>query len=275
MIFSRKKCLLSLFSVCLLLTGSAQVLRVDNITVQASKPAILYSLFANTFQLPALYRYQPGSNASAGMVWLGNTALSFTGGDKDTAFFSHLSLEPLQHGEALIQTLTEFGITLNPPDRITHTSTEGENLSWKTIGVRDLCSEWLQVVITDALNPAFFANQRTIAKKIFSEKEGGTLGLRSVQKIILTTTDAAKSLQAWVSIPGVQRMADIGFRLIDGPVILVEKGNYNAVKELVVQVQSLSAAESFLQQKGLLQKEGNKILVLPAAVQGLRIRLEE
>lgn len=274
MIFLRKKGLLSLFSVCLLLTGSAQVLRLDNITVQTGKPATLYSLFTNTFQLPVLYRYQPGITSSAGMVWLGNTALSFTGGDKDTAFFSHLSLEPLQHGEALIQTLTGFGITLNPPAMITHTSTEGEKHSWKTIGVRDLCSEWVQVVIADALNPAFFARQRAGAKKMFAEREGGTLGLRSVQKIILTTTDAAKNLQAWVSIPGVQRMADIGFRLIDGPVILVEKGNYNAVKELVVQVQSLAAAESFLLQNGLLQKEGNKTLILPAAVQGLRIQLE-
>lgn len=275
MIFLRKKCLLFLLSVCLLVTGSAQVLRVDNITVQTNKLPVLYTLFANTFHLPVLYRYQPGRAASAGMVWLGNMALSFTGGNKDTAFFSNLSLEPLQHGEALTQTLTGFGITLNPPDMVTHTGTEGENLSWKTIGVHDLCSEWLQVVIADAINPTFFANQRTTAKKIFTENGGGALGLRSVQKIILTTTDAAKSLQAWVSIPGVQRMADIGFRLIDGPIILVEKGNYNAVKELVVQVQSLAAAESFLQQNGLLQKEGNKTLIHPAAVQGLRIRLEE
>lgn len=275
MIFFCKKCVLSLLSACLLLTGSAQVLRVDHITVQTSKPATLYSLFANTFQLPVLYRNEPGSNTSAGMVWLGNTALSFTGGDKDTAFFSNLSLEPLQYGESLIQTLKGFGITLNPPETLTHTSTEGEKHSWKTIGVRDLCSEWVQVVIADALNPAFFAKQRSIAKKMFAEKEGGTLGLRSVQKIILTTTDAAKNLQAWVSIPGVQRMADIGFRLIDGPIILVEKGHHNAVKELVVHVQSLAAAESFLLQNGLLQKEGNKTLILPAAVQGLRILLEQ
>lgn len=275
MIFLRKKCFLPIVSVCLLLTGSAQVLRVNHITLQTSKPSTLYSLFANTFQLPVLYPYQPGSAASAGMVWLGNTALSFTGGDKDTAFFSHLSLEPLAHGEALIQTLTGFGITLNPPDMITHTSTKGEKHSWKTIGVRDLCSEWLQVAIADALNPALFTNQRAIAKKIFAEKEGGSLGLRSVQKIMLTTKDAAKSLQAWVSIPGVQRMADIGFRLIDGPVILVEKGNSNAVKEVVMQVTSLAVAESFLQQNGLLAKEGNKTLIRPDALQGLRILLEQ
>jgi len=275
MIFLRKKGLLSLFSVCLLLTGSAQVLRVDHITVQTSQPATLYSLFANTFQLPVLYPYQPDNTASAGVVWLGNTALSFTSGDKDTAFFSHLSLEPLQHGEALIQNLAGFGITLNPSVMVTHTSKEGEKHSWKTVGVRDLCSEWIQVVIADALHPAFVARQRAEAKKMLTEKEGGTLGLRSVQKIILTTTDAAKNLQAWVSIPGVQRMTDIGFRLIDGPVILVEKGKYNAVKEMVVQVQSLAAAESFLLQKGLLQKEGNNTLILPAAVQGLRILLEQ
>jgi hypothetical protein len=275
MIFIRKKYLLSVFSVCLLVTGSAQVLRVDNITVQAGKAETVYSLFANTFQLPVLFRYQPAGAVKTGKVWLGNMALSFTGADKDTAFFSSLSLEPLQHGEALIQTLTGFGISLNPPDMITQPGTEGEELNWKTIGVRDLCSEWLQVVIADVLNPSFFASQCATAKKLFTESGGGALGLRSVQKIILTTTDAAKSLQAWVSIPGVQRMADIGFRLIDGPIILVEKGHYNAVKELVVQVQSLAAAESFLQQKGLLQKEGNKTLILPAAVLGLRIRLEE
>lgn len=275
MVFLRNKYFLSFFSVCLLVTGSAQVLRVDNVTVQAGNAETVYSLFANTFQLPVLFRYQPAGAAETGKVWLGNMALSFTRADKDTAFFSKLSLEPLQHGEALIETLTGFGISLNPPGMITEPGIEGEKLSWKTIGVRDLCSEWLQVVMADASNPAFFASQRATVKKIFTESGGGALGLRSVQKIILTTTDAAKSLQAWVSIPGVQRLADIGFRLIDGPVILVEKGHYNAVKELVVQVQSLAAAESFLQQKGLLQKEGNKTLILPAAVKGLRIRLEE
>lgn len=275
MVFLRNKYFLSFFSVFLLLTGSAQVLRVDNITVEAGKAETIYSLFANTFQLPVLFRYQPAGAAETGKVWLGNMAVSFTRSDKDTAFFNKLSLEPLQHGEALIQTLTGFGISLNPPDIITQPGTEGEQCNWKTIGVRDLCSEWLQVVIADALNPAFFASQRANAKKVFAEKEGGALGVRSVQKIILTTTDAAKSLQAWVSIPGVQRLADLGFRLIDGPVILVEKGHYNAVKELVVQVQSLAAAESFLLQKGLLQKEGNKTLILPAAVQGLRILLEQ
>lgn len=201
-----------------------------------------------------LFRYQPAGAAEAGKVWLGNMALSFTGGvkDKDTSFFRNLSLEPLQHGEELMQSLAGFGIPLNPPGMITHSGTDGENLSWKSIGVRDLCSEWLEVAITDALHPALFAGQRTVAKKILTERAGGTLGLQAVQKIILTTTDAAKSLQAWVSIPGVQRMADIGFRLIDGPTILVEKGNYNAVKEVVIQVKSLAVAEAFLLQNGLL-----------------------
>ncbi len=275
MILVGKKYFLSVFSVCLLATGSAQVLRVDNITVQTDKAKVLYSLFTNTFQLPELFRYQPAGSAVSGMVWLGNTALSITGGDKDTTFFSTLSLEPLQQGEALIQTLTGFGITLNSPEKSSYTSVQGENISWKTIGVRDLCSEWVNIAISDAPRPSLFASYRTAAKKIFAERAGGTLGLQAVQKIILTTADAAKSLQAWVSIPGVQRMADIGFRLIDGPVILVEKGNYNAVKEIVVQVTSLAVAESFLQQNGLLQKEGNKTLILPAAVQGLRILLEE
>jgi hypothetical protein len=275
MILLRKKCLLAIFSFCLLITGSAQVLRIDNISVQAGNAPALYSLFANTFQLPSLSHYQPLAGLAAGQVWLGNTVLSFTKGNTDTAFFSRLSLEPLQHGEALVQTLAGFGIMLNPPESVTHTNKEGEQFAWKTMGVRDLCSEWLAVVIADALTPALFTSQRAGAKKIFAEKEGGTLGLLAVQKIVLTTADAAKTLQAWVSIPGVQRMADIGFRLIDGPVILVEKGNQHAVKEIVVQVRSLAAAELFLQKNGLLQKEGNKTLIRPAVVQGLRIVLEQ
>lgn len=271
-----KKYLISVFFSFMLQYVNAQVLGVENLTIRTTRARKLFLLFTDSLGLPAVFNYQLMGTEPGGRIWMGNTAFSFTEAAAGiTGLFSEISLEPVQHGGVLLETLKNYGIAHREPESIPCKVKNEEKPCWKNIGLTDLLADAWKVVITDDINPVFLSDQKKKAKKIFSERAGGSLGIVGVKQLVIGTTDPEKTGQAWVSIPGAKRKESNLFRFIEGPEIGLIKTATNEIKEIRIQVRSQAIAAAFLLQKGLLKKEGDLTLIDPAVMNGLRIVLVE
>lgn len=259
------------------LSAGAQVVQVDHLRKETPDAQKAADFFAKTIRMPVVTGVRTASHAFTAAVWFGNMAFYLSDSKKNTAGNQSaiIALEPVQHNDALVRLLDEYGVNYAAPLPVTGFNILSEQAEWSDFLLKDLSAAALPVVIADYTTKEFVNAKRKEAKQILEQSDGSALGIRLVKKIVVGSTDPEKNIHAWVSIPGVRRKEGNIFSFFNGPDILIEKADQDAIKEVVIKVKSLQAAKDFLLEKKSLLLNGNTVLIDPANTAGIRMVLEE
>jgi hypothetical protein len=253
------------------------VVQVDHLRKETGDARVITEFFAKTIGLPPLWTTNPPKQELTTAVWFGNMALYITGSGRDTGNNqpTMIALESVQHNDALVRLLDEYGVDYEAPVPIRFAPALSAPLQWSDFLLKDLSTANLPVVIADYAGKDFINEKRKEAKKILEQSNGGKLGIRLIKKIVIGSSDPQKSMHSWVSIPGVRRAEGNRFLFFSGPDIVIEPAAQDAIQELVIKVTSLQAAKDFLLEKKSLLLDRNQVLIDPAKTAGIRMVLEE
>lgn len=267
-----------LFCMACISFANAQIIRVEHFNAHTTHAPELFELFKAKFKLPLIYDYQEYGNFSSGGLWFGNITLEFVnyhGSIPGKALFKGIALEPIQHADAVVRMLDDYVVIHNPPVTARFTVDNVEKTFCTNIALKEPSSDDVLVFVCDYTDRAFINNLKKKARKIFTEQEGGPLGIIGLKKIIIQTAHLERTLQAWISIPGAKKTGNNHFSFLDGPEIIVEKADKDGIKEIQVQVRSVETASKFLTENQMLFMENKITLIDPEKVFGLRIILEQ
>ena len=267
-----------LFCMACISFANAQIIRVQHFDAHTTHAPELFELFKTKFKLPLIYDYREYGNFSSGGLWFGNSILEFVnyeGLAPGKALFKGIALEPIQHTDAIVRMLDDYGVVHGPPVTAGFTVDNIEKTYWTNIALKEPGSDDVRVFVCDYTDRALVNNLKKKARKIFTEQGGGPLGIIGLKKIIIETSDLEKTLQGWISIPGAKKTGNNHFSFFDGPEIIVEKADKDGIKEIQVQVRSVEAASKFLMENQMIFMENKTILINPGKVFGLRIILEQ
>ena len=261
------------------------VKQVDHIWLLVDEPQYLFSLLTETLQLPVDWSLRNYRGFKSGGVVAGNVALEVlrlgepkaaSPPENVRARLAGLAFEPYPLPSSLAE-LTRRGIPYTPLSPYTGGWIVRKTL-WTTVGLTDFSSDNAYVFLCE-YNPDYRDSQRVRGKwqRQLRGKQGGALGVRSVQKIVVGATDLAAETARWQNLVAPTNPSAPGvWKLGDGPAIHLVSHTENAIRALVLEVLSLEKAEAFLQQNGMLgTRSGRDITLEPSRIQGLEIRLVE
>jgi len=273
-----KKILLCLALFCPACLVYGQVNKVQHITAHMPDAAEIFKLFNQSFGVPAVYDYQSFGSFSSGGLWLGNVTFETVGAngdDRDSAFFRGIALEPAAHTNAVDSLLDKIHINHSAP-QISYWNYQGSKQKFYTVtDLTDLCAGTRRVFICDYEQRDFINGFSLKADSAFNAAQGGSLGLLGVKAVVIQTTNLAKQVALWKTIPGIKVKDAYRFGFETGPDVLVEPGPQDQIKEIVLKVRSSAKAAAFLAKENYLKKEGNTLMIDPGKLHGLRIILEE
>lgn len=251
------------------------VRKVDHVAISSEDPAALFKVFSETLGLPVAWQYMDYPGYSTGGVQAGNVnieSLHF-GEPANTAdpgaMLFGIVLEPYP----LEQSVPELKARGAEPGKEEPQTMEvnGQQVTlWTNVTLKALCGPEYIVYLCEYGEEA--------AKRLEEgKKEGplGTLGVMSVEKIVITSTRTDELQKTWSRVMAPNSVDGKGMIMIgDGPAIQIKEGKKDAIESLVIKVKSLSKAKSALEKAGMLGKASNDQLTIdPARVQGLDIVL--
>jgi hypothetical protein len=105
--------------------------------------------------------------------------------------------------------------------------------------------------------------------------DGGALGLESVGEIVADVSDLDATRALWDRLYApVGEVAEGVWRTGDDPAVRLVRADTNSIRTLVLKVSSLTRAETFLRESGMLGSVGeDHIKIDPSKLEGLDVRL--
>jgi hypothetical protein len=273
-----RKLLFTVYLAVHFFSVNAQVVKVEHFNAQTTHAPDLFELFRSTFKLPVVFDYQEFGNFSSGGIWLGNITLelaNYRGITPVNAIFKGIALEPVQHTDTIVRMLDDYGIMHGNPAPARFMVDNVEKTYWTNIVLKDLTADNIRVFICDYTDRSFVNNPKRIAKSVLNEIDGGPLGIMGLKKIVISASNPLKTVNAWTSIPGAKKAGENHFSFFEGPEIVIEKAEKDAVKEITVQVRSVENATKFLTDNHMLAVENTNIMIDPEKLFGLRIILQQ
>ncbi|MGH2978882.1 MAG: VOC family protein [Solirubrobacterales bacterium] len=120
------------------------------------------------------------------------------------------------------------------------------------------------------------AESRELAAQELASRGGGPLGLRRVAEIVVEARDVSAETSRWRRLLEPAPEIEPGrWQLADGPSLCVVEGAHDHIAALVLEVESLDEASSWLHRKGWLAMAGGAVAIASVAVQGLDLRCAE
>jgi len=256
--------------------------QVDHILVDCTNPKALFSLFADTLQLPVAWPISENQRYLTGGIGMGNTNIEFFGysessptGQPETHFYG-IAFEPYPLVDAL-RRLRSLGIPYSTPEPVEAALPNGSRgVAWTTVGLPSASKSGTSIFLYE-YSPAFLrvdVRRRQLGNRLILNN-GGPLGLESVCEIIIGSTDLKDDLAMWSLLLG--KPAPSGnLRAGNGPAIRIVQDSRGGVRELLLKVRSLEQAKAFLKQNKLLGSVSeNKTCLNPAKLWGLKISLTD
>ncbi len=103
--------------------------------------------------------------------------------------------------------------------------------------------------------------------------QGGTLGIIALKEIVIKCNDVAGFSNQLSKLPGIMQHGNV-FSFSKGPSIQLIQAADEGIQKIIVQVQSVAMAKSFLQQRKILGTiTANSVMIDPAYIDGLTIEL--
>ncbi len=251
------------------------VKKIDHVAISSDQTQELFDTLTTMLELPTAWPFASYPGFSTGGVQAGNVNLETLGlGDQATgqpaaAALYGIVLEPYPLDEVLGE-LGDRGA--DPSDKQVQTAEmNGQQVPlWTNVTLRALCASDYVVYLceyTDAAKSALDAHK-------MSGPLGG-MGVVGVAKVVIGSTDTAGLRAAWKKAFAPSTMSSEGLmQLGDGPAVEIVSASTDSIQTLVLEVQSLDTARTFLAGKGLLDGSSNtELRIDPAKVQGLDIRV--
>lgn len=254
-------------------TATPVVKTVDHVAISSEDPAALYKLFTGSLGLPVAWSYARYPGFSTGGVHAGNVnieSLHFGPPAKTSspgAMYYGIVLEPYPLAESVPE-LKARGV-MPGKAQVTMTEVGGKQVpAWTNVTLKALCGPEYVVYLCE------YTPQMKAALE-GKETSGplGPLGVVSVEKIVVTSKDAAALRDTWSTAMAPDVMsADGALAMGDGPAVQVDQGDGEAFTTLVFKVASLETAKAALSDLGLLgEATTSRLTIDPAKVQGLQM----
>lgn len=251
------------------------VKKVDHIAISSEDPAALFKIFTETLKLPEAWPYTEYPGYSTGGVQAGNVNIeSLHFGDPSNtsnpgAMLFGIVFDPYPLDQ-LVPELKERGAEPGKEEPQTADFGGRQVTLWTNVTLKALCGPEYIVYLCEYGEEA--------AKRLEGNKaEGplGTIGVVSVEKIVITSTSPDELRKTWSNAMAPDKVDGQGVIMIgDGPSVEIKNGKKDAIESLVVKVESLSKAKKALEDAGMLGKASkDRLTIDPAGVQGLEIIL--
>ena len=275
------------FGLCLLLTASACqsterniVRQVDHILIGSSDADELFSLLADTLQLPVAWPMSNYGFFTSGGVAVGNVNLEVfkergSGDGGARSRFAGMALEPEPLQESLVE-LEARDIAHGRTSAFTSPSSEGTStILWRTVMLPTVSSDATMVFLCEYWRDVEAERVRLLDE--LRSRDGGPLSFDSVSEILYGTTDMERAKDNWQrlldplapSAPGVWHVGA-------GPAIRVVDADRDGIIGIVVRVSSLARARDFLREHDLRGEDSpDGFTMAGSRLQGLIIRLVE
>ncbi len=257
--------------------------QVDHILVESVDPGSLFAFFADTLQLPVAWPLADSGGFISGGLGAGNVLLEvFRYADREgegtpksiQARYVGIAFEPYPLKGALSE-LEIRGIPHNAPESRVSTLPDGSEGTFSTtVALPSFSKPGISIFLYE-YSPEFLkpeVRRRQLGNRL-ALNEGGPLGLKTVRRIVLASTDYKKDKALWDRLLGT-RTPTGEWRAGEGPAIALVQSSSDGIQRIVLSVESLDQAEAFLQQKQMLGSVSAEEVCLNASkVQGLRICL--
>jgi hypothetical protein len=271
-----KLSLLILFSA-VSITVHAQITKIEHFFASSPHAEKFFQFFSRDLGLPEVWNYQSWGDFSSGGVTLGNVAfelVNYKGVNKTS--FDGIALEPRQPVEEFIKELDKTGIAHDTIQPNTWINEKGTLVGWSTLGVKDVLPDEVNLFVCDYKNREGVLAGRKRASEKLKELNGGYIGVVSLKEIVIGATNIKKYKAELKQLPGIRKGKKGLFHFREGPSIKLHSAKRSGIEKIILNVQSLTIASQFLQDKNWLGKSTkNSISILPQVVEGLIIELVE
>ncbi len=255
--------------------------QVDRIFVESTDPKALFNFFADVLQLPPAWPISENQGSITAGIGAGNVNLELfryaerkenRASTLPEAHYSGLAFEPYPLADALKE-LQLRGIPYSPPEPYISALPNGSRgVAWTTVGLPSFSRPGMSVFLYE-YSPAFLRveiRRKQLGNRLTLEN-GGSLGLLSVGKIVISSTRIGKDEENWGVLLGSSKNSG-SWRADSGPEIRLVQGNRDRIQEIVFEVKSLERAKAFLKKNRLLGSVfPNRVSLNSAKVQGLKI----
>jgi len=258
----------------------AVVRQVDHVLLEASQAQAVFALATQTFELPVAWPFTDYGGFASGGVSLGNVNLEVL--SASSARLRGLALEP-QVLERALSALDERGVRSGRPSPFRAEDASGEPRTlWTTVALPSVSSDALEVFLCEYADDP--APKRAAWNAQLRERGGGPLGVVALDAVVCRATDLSAARKRWEQILGACSTAVNGqdhastsrfeWRLGSGPAFQLVAGEKDELAELVLRVESLERARTFLAARDLLgaAREGELTLDAPQ-LHGVLFRL--
>lgn len=258
---------------------------IDHFFATSADPEPLYRFFRDSLQWPEVYPFRDYGDFASGVVSAGNVLFEVVtwkvpAGETLPTELKGIAFEPGGDVPATLATLRERGLPTQKPDSVKIPNASGvPTLAWVNVtldGPGGLPPASAAIFINDNLkSPRGIASRKTGAEEL-ERRNGGPLGVLAVVELAIGVEDLDSALAQWRKVLGSATQESQGvITLPAGPAMRFVSAAKGAITEMVVRVRSLDQAKRFLAARGWLDPGGGDVLLAPAAVGGLRIRLVE
>src|SRR5687768_4854287 len=261
--------------------------RIDHIMIRADDPAKVFAFFTDVLRLPVAWpMMSPREGVATGGVGLGNVnveAIRFPGQKSQTGKDQLLgfAFEPSPLAECLAE-LDRRGIRYSELRPLISTGPDG---SRKTLWTNVTLPQFSDGEAADATMHVFLSEysptytnvdeRRERLRRQLAEGDGGPLGVEAVKEVVIGVTDMKVAPGLWQKLLDPTPLSGPSmWQVGDGPAIRLVQAKENAAQGLVITVQSLPRAKTFLRERGLLGAHSEKEATIdPSKIHGLNIRV--
>jgi uncharacterized protein len=254
------------------------VTRVEHFFASAPDSERLFRIFRDTLGLAEVWPYQSWGGFASGGVSLGNVVFELVrwkppAGETLRSAFAGIAFEPPGTTDALIAELRRRGIPHTRPDSNAMRNAQSVNVGWVNTGLPQL-DAW-NVFVCDYLARRLVADGRLRASDALARAQGGVLGVRTVNEIVLGAKDMDAALARWRKLIDDPAQESNGvFTFGAGPRIRLARAATDGITGIVIQVHSLTRAKSALAGLRMLGPASDgRVLIAPSTIGGLEIAL--
>jgi len=271
------------------LSDMAVVSQVDHVLLEAHEAQAVFALTTETLGLPVAWPFTDYGGFASGGVSLGNVNLEVLSaaprGDASSARLRGLALEP-QALERTLAALNERGVRCGRPSPYRAEDASGARVTlWTTAALPSVSNDALEVFLCEYADDP--AAKRAAWNAQLRERNGGPLGVVALDAVVCGATDLSAARERWQQILGPNSgegdgaltsldpaASRVEWRIGAGPKFRLVAAAKDELVELVMRVESLERARTFLAARDLLgeAREGELTLSAPQ-LRGVRIRL--
>lgn len=261
-------------------SASAQVDKIEHFYIRSPQSEKLYHFFKANFQLPVIAEYQdvPGATFEAGALSLGNVVLEIAKFEDETrTMFEGIGLQPQGSAENAVKRLDAAGVVHDSIQSLSITLNKGEwDIPFKIFGIHNMLPEKVNLFYCDYIDRKEIYKNRKDASDSLALLQGGPLGIIGVKDIVVGCNKVAAYSDKLSKLPGIKKEANNRFTFESGPSIQLINSNNAGFEKIIITINSLANAKSYLQAKKILGRATkSSVFIDPQAIDGLTIELVE